>query len=218
MGMAADILIYKGDRIPVGRDQVQHVELTRDIAGFFNRKFGETFPEPQPIFTETPKLRSLSEPLKKMSKSLGERSYIALTDEPEEIYEKVKRAVTETTGILSLSEEELEHRMTTHANAHAEEESLRGMAGVWNLLTLLKLFGDPKEAERIIAVQPIKYGELKKLVASRIGDYFAEFRKKRAIYDKKPSLVWDTLSDGAKRARAVAKKTMTEVRERTGLR
>mgnify|MGYP001575707263 CR=1 FL=1 len=85
---AADILAYKGELVPVGRDQVQHVELTSDIARFFNNKFGDFFPETKPLLTDVPKLRSLTDPLKKMSKSLGEKSYVALTDGPEAIQEK----------------------------------------------------------------------------------------------------------------------------------
>jgi tryptophanyl-tRNA synthetase len=215
---AADILLYKADRVPVGRDQVQHVELTRDIARFFNNKFGAYFPEAQPLLTDTPKIKSIVDPLKKMSKSLGEKSCIALTDEPEEIYEKLKRATTETTGILSLSEEELEHRLSLHAAAHADEEGLRGMAGVWNLLTMLRTFGKPQEADRIFAAQPIKYGELKKLLATRIAEYFAEFRENRKKIAKNPKKVWDILAAGGKKARAEAKKTMTEVRKKVGLR
>jgi len=214
---AADILMYKGDRVPVGRDQVQHVELTRDVARFFNNKFGRTFPEAEPLLTETPKLKSLTDPLKKMSKSLGERSYIALTDEPEVILAKIKSAVTESTGILTLTEEELEHRLQLHDEAHQDEEALRGQAGVWNLLTLLRLCGDKKEADRILAAQPIKYSELKQLVAKRVADRFADFRRKRKALAAKPEQVWAILADGAKKARSVAKKTMKEVRKTIGL-
>ncbi len=211
---AADILIYKGDRVPVGRDQVQHVELTRDIARFFNNKFGETFPEARPLLTDTPKLHSLSDPLKKMSKSLGEKSYITLTDEPEEIYEKIKRAVTETTGVLSITEEELERRL----GAHGDDESLKGIGGVYNLLTLLKTFGLPGEADRVLATQPIKYAELKHLVATRIAEHFAFFRANRKKLEKNPAKVRRILAAGAKKARAAARATMKEVRKKVGLR
>ncbi len=100
--MSADILMYKGNTIPVGRDQVQHVELTRDIARFFNNKFGVTFPEAEPLLSDIPKVQSLADPLKKMSKSLGEKSYIAIFDEPEVIAEKMKQAVTTPEGVESL--------------------------------------------------------------------------------------------------------------------
>jgi tryptophanyl-tRNA synthetase len=216
--MAADILLYHAAIVPVGDDQSQHVELTRDIAHFFNNRFGETFPESKPLYTETPKLKSLTNPLKKMSKSLGERSLIALTDEPEVIYDKIRSAVTESTGIISLSEEELEHKMALHSEAHEEDQSLRGLAGVWNLFTLLKTFGSAEEADRILATQPIKYAELKRLVATRIAEHFADFREKRKKLAARPKKIWDVLDAGAKEARGVAKKTMTEVRERIGIR
>ncbi len=215
---AADILIYKGDRVPVGRDQIQHIELTRDVARFFNNRYGEFFPEAAPLLTDTPKIRSLNDPLKKMSKSLGERSFIALTDEPDVIYDKVKSAVTESTGVLSLSEEELEHKLITHADAHEDDEALRGQAGVWNLLAILKLVGKPGEADRIFAAQPIKYSELKRLVADRVAEHFAAFRAKRKKLAKEPEQVREILDAGAKKARAAAKKTMDEVRRLIGIR
>lgn len=214
---AADILLY-GDRVPVGRDQVQHVELTRDIARFFNNRFGETFPEPSPILTEVPKLRSLTEPLKKMSKSFGERSYVALTDEPEVIAEKLKKAVTESTGIIALGENELEHRLALHEAAHRDEENLEGIAGVWNLIVMLRIFGRPGEADRVFAAQPLKYADLKRLVAERIAEHFAIFRGNRKKLARNPAKVWAILKTGGKKARAVATKKMAEVRKKTGLR
>jgi len=214
---AADILAYKGALVPVGRDQVQHVELTRDIGRFFNNKFGETFPETKPLLTDVPKLRSLTDPLKKMSKSLGDKSYVALTDEPDAISEKLKRAVTETTGILSMTEAELEHAMGLHAGAH-DDERLRGMAGVWNLLTMLRIFGRPEEADRIMAAQPIRYGDLKKLVAQRISEHFVMFRANRRKLAADPDKVDGILAAGAKKARLVAKKTLEEVRKKIGIR
>jgi len=215
---AADILIYKGQLVPVGRDQTQHVELTRDVAHFFNNRFGQTFPEAKPIYTETPKLKSLADPLKKMSKSLGERSWVALTDEPDVIYEKIKSAVTESTGIIPFSEEELEHKLSLHDEAHADEQQLRGAAGAWNLLTMLRVFGSRDEADRILAAQPIKYSELKKLAAARIAEYFAGFRAKRKKLLSRPSTITDILAAGAKKARNEAKKTMVEVRKKIGIR
>ncbi|MDD5731366.1 MAG: tryptophan--tRNA ligase [Patescibacteria group bacterium] len=99
---AADILLYDADFVPVGVDQVQHVELSRDIARFFNNKFGKTFKEPQPKLTNIPKVMSLTHPDKKMSKSDGEKSCIFLSDEPEEIMEKIKKAVADKVGLENL--------------------------------------------------------------------------------------------------------------------
>ena len=203
---AADILIYKGELVPVGMDQIQHVELTRDIARFFNNKFGVFFPETKPKLTETPKLLSLTDPLKKMSKSLGEKSYIALTDTPEMIEAKLKRAMTESSGILPAD------------TASGDDETQRGYAGAKNLLEMLRIFGSQKEADRTLATPPIKYGELKMLVAKRIAEHFAEFRKHRAELAKNPKKVRAALDQGAKKARTVAAKTMRDVRVRIGIR
>ena len=87
---AADILIYKADFVPVGRDQVQHLELSRNIAVRFNNQFGTYFPEPHPLLTETPKLVSLADPTKKMSKSLGDKHFVGLFEEEESIRKKIK--------------------------------------------------------------------------------------------------------------------------------
>jgi tryptophanyl-tRNA synthetase len=204
--------------VPVGVDQVQHVELTRDIARFFNNKYGlEFFPETKPLLTETPKLRSLTEPVRKMSKSLGEKSYVALSDEPEVILEKMKRAVTETTGRLSMTEAEVERQISELAGSEADE-NLKGMAGVWNLVAMLRIFGKKGEAERIVNAQPIRYGDLKALVATRIAEHFADFRKKRAALAKDPAKVRRALNAGAKQARKVAQANMKELRKIIGLR
>ena len=93
---AADILVYKANFVPVGKDQVQHLELSRNIAVRFNKQFGEFFPEPEPLLTEVQKLASLADPTKKMSKSLGEKHYIGLFEEEAKIVKKVKSAVTDT--------------------------------------------------------------------------------------------------------------------------
>ena len=189
------------------------------MAHFFNNKFGgQTFPEPKPLLTETPKIRSLADPLKKMSKSLGEKSSLILTDEPDVIYSKLKSAVTETTGIIKLSEEELEHRLSIHPEGHADEEAeLRGAAGVWNLLTILKLVGAGKEAERIFSLQPMKYGELKRLVAERVAEHFAPFRAKRAKLAADPTYLKRILREGAIIARTEAKTMMKNVKKIIGV-
>lgn len=216
---AADILIYGGTGVPVGIDQVQHVELTRDIARFFNNKYGAgLFAEPKPLLTEIPKLRSLTDPLKKMSKSHGERSLIALNDDPETILTKVKRAVTETSGMVSVNAEALEKRLADREDLAKHEEELRGAAGVHNLLAILSMCGKEKEAETFFRDQPMKYGELKGLVAEAIADRFADFRSRRAKLAADQHKVEKVLADGGKRARAVAQETMTKVRKAIGIR
>src|SRR5690606_32980041 len=92
---AADILLYKAHLVPVGEDQLQHIELTRDIARRFNNTFGSVFPEPEAYMTSTARIMALNDPERKLSKSVP-GSYIALSDPPEEIRRKISRAVTDT--------------------------------------------------------------------------------------------------------------------------
>lgn len=199
---AADILLFRANAVPVGADQVQHVELARDIAGFFNNKFGATFEEPKPLLTESPKIMSLTEPLQKMSKSGGEKSYVALTDEPEVVREKLAKAVTEPTGVIN------EKKAETDA----------GMRGAYNLLEFLKLFGNQKEYDRFKKMKKISYKELKEKVAEEIVEHFAEYRKSRKELEKDPVKVKKILADGAKQAGKTALQTMKEVRGKVGLR
>jgi tryptophanyl-tRNA synthetase len=216
---AADILMYHGQFVPVGRDQVQHVELTRNIARFFNNKYGvEFFPEAEPLLTEIPKLRSLNDPLKKMSKSLGEKSYVALSDEPEAILKKIKSAVTNTDGLITMNEKEVEEALAVPPDERSDEETLRGQAGIWNLVTLLRLFGREGEAAQAIEAQPLKYGELKPLVAERVAEHFAAFRERKAELMAKPDEVREIYAAGAARARQQAAETMAQVREIIGIR
>jgi tryptophanyl-tRNA synthetase len=195
---AADILIAKATLVPVGVDQVQHVELTRDIARFFNHRFGETFGEPRPVLTETPKVMSLSDPTKKMSKSVPE-SFISCADDPETIRAKMRRAVTDTGP----------------AKKGAEKSP-----GVKNLFSLLAEFGEAEDLgrmERAFRDGSIRYVDLKDLAAKRLADHFAEFRKKRAVFIKDSEKVMRIFDKGAKKIRVVAKKTMLEVRQKIGL-
>lgn len=193
---AADILLYHGNTVPVGQDQVQHVELTRDVAKWFNNKYGAFFEEPKALLTQVPKVMSLLEPEKKMSKSLGEGQVIELGDEPEVIEKKLKKAVTATTG-----------------GAKAP--------GVENLLMLLEQFGSKKVYNEFVKAEKagnIRYGDLKMELAKAVSDYFAEFRKKRKALLADPKKLNKILFEGADRARPVAEETMKKVREMVGVR
>lgn len=193
---AADILLYRGTRVPVGQDQIQHLELTRDCARWFNNRYGEYFAKIKPLLTETPKIMSLLEPAKKMSKSAGENDCIGLGDEPEIIEKKIKRAVTATTG--------------------------GGKApGAENLLQLLKQFAGGAEYKKFAAAEKdgaIRYGELKQELARVIVNYFAAFRKKRAALLADQGKLEKILAAGAERARQAAEKTLGEVRKLVGIR
>ncbi|MDD2807409.1 MAG: tryptophan--tRNA ligase [Patescibacteria group bacterium] len=190
---AADILIYHATAVPVGVDQDQHVELTRQIAKFFNNRFGQTFAEPKTLHTETPKVMSLLEPDKKMSKSLGDNHCIYLDDEPEVIAKKISRAVTDTGDGKS--------------------------SGAKNLLDLLNNFSSADVYKKFSADSEkgtLKYSELKKQLANDIGNYFADFRTAKKKIKK--SDLDQILADGARRAQKVAQKTMAEVRAKIGIR
>lgn len=191
---AADIVLYRGTLVPVGQDQVQHVELTRDIARWFNNRYGNYFIEPKVLLTEIPKVMSLLEPTKKMSKSHGLNSVIELADEPEMIANKLKKAVTATEG---------------------------GEApGVQNLLLLLKHFGTKEDLAAFTKAAKdgsIRYGDLKTAVGMALAARFEDFRIKRADLIKHPAKVKKILAEGAAHAEKVATKTMKEVRKLTGL-
>ncbi|MCK4891825.1 MAG: tryptophan--tRNA ligase, partial [Candidatus Pacebacteria bacterium] len=190
---AADILMYKADAVPVGQDQIQHIELTRKIARFFNNKFCNTFPEPKNIITETSKIMSLTNPTKKMSKSHGPKSYIGINDKPEIIQKKMRKAVS-----------------TTEYNKD-----------IYNFYaTLLKKFGSEKNKRCFnekLKNQDIKFSELKNALAEDIANYFKDFREKRKELKKNPEKIKRILNEGSKGARFVAQETMKEVKEKVGL-
>jgi len=193
---AADILMYKGNFVPVGQDQIQHVELTRDTARWFNNRYGEYFPETEALLTETPKIMSLLEPTRKMSKSYGLSHVLELADEPEVILAKLKKAVT--------------------ASEPGEKSP-----GVENLLLLLKNFADETVYNNFVEAEKngtIKYGELKETLAQAIGDYFADFRENRTQYLEDRSFLATVLSEGEIKASKIAKASMKEVRHLIGIR
>ncbi|KKS52620.1 MAG: Tryptophan-tRNA ligase [Candidatus Magasanikbacteria bacterium GW2011_GWD2_43_18] len=194
--MAADILLYKPEAVPVGDDQIQHLELTRDIAKKFNKRYGEFFAEPKALLTKTPRIKSLLEPTIKMSKSKGLGHVIELADEPAVIEKKLKKAVTATEGG-------------------------EGSPGVENLLLLLQHFGSESSHQAFVAAEKdgsIRYGDLKKAVGDAISTHFASFRTRRKELLDNHNEIADILIDGAHRASEVANKTMEEVRKLVGIR
>jgi len=225
---AADILMYKADAVPVGQDQIQHIELTRKIARFFNNKFGKTFPEPKDIITETPKIMSLIDPTKKMSKSHGPKSYIGINDEPEVIKKKIKKAVSASDfkeliklGILEIGYNNLGHIQIKYTEGNENsKESIIAAHSVVNFNMLLDNFGSNKHKEYFTEKfknQDIKFSELKDALAEDIANYFAPFREKRKELEKNPEEVKKILNEGAEKARVIAKETMKEVKEKVGV-
>ncbi len=190
---SADILMYHATAVPVGRDQEQHLELTREIARFFNNKFGQTFTEPKTVLTETPKIMSLLEPDKKMSKTLGDNHCIYLDDSPEIIQKKIAKAVTDTGDGKS--------------------------TGAQNLLDLVKLFSRDEVYQKLLTTQKtgnLKYSELKTQLAIDVATYFAPFRKKKAKLSD--AVVKKILIKGSAQASKVAVATMRAVRQKIGIR
>jgi tryptophanyl-tRNA synthetase len=194
--MAADILIYKATTVPVGEDQLPHIEFANTISRKFNSQYGQTFPEIKAKLSEGARIMSLNDPAKKMSKSLGPKTYIALNDSPVVIKQKLKKAVTDSG--------------TTRKMTPATE----------NLFLLLKILGKLEHYEEFLDQHNkgiIKYGQLKEVLADDIIDYFAPFREKRKELESKPEYIKEILSDGAESARKIARETIKEVKEKIGL-
>jgi tryptophanyl-tRNA synthetase len=195
--MAADILIYKSNIVPVGEDQLPHIELAREIANRFNKMFGKTFPLPKEALTEGARIMSLDDPTKKMSKTGG--GGILLSDTPEEIWEKVAPAVTDPA------------RKTIHDPGNPD---------VCNIYSLHKIMSLPEQIKLVAdSCRHAKFGclECKKILAKNIADEFEDFRKKRKELEKDPERVREILRVGAEKARKLAAETLAEVKKKTGL-
>lgn len=194
--MAADILLYDTEGVPVGEDQKQHVELTRDIALRFNHWFGETFAVPKPLIQkEGARIMGLDDPTKKMAKSAGSpNNYIALTDDAEIIREKIKHAVTDSGKEVA---------------AGPDKPALT------NLLTIYALLADTNVAALEKKYAGKGYAAFKKDLAEVVVDFVTPVQERLAKTDSKK--VQKILDRGAKDAQKIAKKTMEKVRERVGL-
>jgi len=196
--MASDILLYKGQAVPVGKDQEQHVELARTIAKKFNQKFGKIFPEPETILPKAgAKIMSLTDPKRKMSKSDDPKSYISLFDSLEDITKKIMSAETD-------SGKEVIYNITKKP-------------GLSNLLTIYSLLTDKSTQEIEKQFEGKGYGDFKKSLAKVLIDYLEPFRRKQKELQTRDVYVKDILSKGASRARTIAQSTMQEVRSKMGL-
>jgi tryptophanyl-tRNA synthetase len=195
--MAADITLYKADTVPVGDDQLPHLEFTREIVRRFNYQFGETLIEPQAKLTQTPRIIGL-DGVNKMSKSLN--NHIELAATPEEIQRRVMTMVTDPA------------RQYKTDPGHPE---------VCNVFSLHSIFSTNPAAIDQIEVDcrnaDIGCVAHKKMFAQDLAQALAPFRERRAKLASDPDLVWRILADGADRARAVAQETIAEVRSRVEL-
>ncbi len=194
--MTSDILLYDAKFVPVGNDQDQHLELTRTLARKFNTKFGKTFIEPQALHTEIPRLMSLDDPEKKMSKSRPE-GCLFLDDEPEVIRKKIKRAVTDSGSEVRFGEKE--------------------KPAISNLLLIYSAFSGKtiKQIEKLYIGK--RYGEFKSDLAEVVIEGLAPFQKKKTELKEKLSRILKETEKGNKKAKMIAAKKMQEIKEKIGL-
>ncbi|XP_059153911.1 tryptophan--tRNA ligase, mitochondrial-like isoform X2 [Physella acuta] len=196
---AADIMLYKSTLVPVGEDQTQHIELTRDLARAFNRVHGVVFPDCKMLAGEVSKIRSLRNPLVKMSKSeANEKSRINLTDTPDEIREKIKKAVTDLTSEVTYDPD--------------------NRPGVSNLIEIHLALSDLSVDEVVEEsyLQAEDTGIYKQRLAQVIIDKLAPIRQQILQYQADPGYLAQVLQAGAERASAIAEQTMAEVRLMVG--
>ena len=196
--MAADILLYDTDIVPVGNDQKQHIELTRDIAIRINNAYGETFVVPDGRFLkEGARIMSLDDPTSKMSKSApNEHSRISLLDEPSKIKKSIMRATTDSEGSIRYDVE--------------------NKPGISNLLNIYSVFAGIPVEKLEEQYQGKGYGEFKKDLVEIVCESLAPIKGRYNEIRRSPELV-DILKDGAERANSIAQKTMERVKERFGL-
>jgi tryptophanyl-tRNA synthetase len=195
---AADILIYHAAQVPVGEDQRQHLELTRDLAHRFNTRFGETFLVPEPfIVKETAKILDLQDPTANMSKSNDSQAgVIDLLDDPDVITKKVKRAVTDTDTVIRFDPE--------------------NKPGVSNLLTIYSALSGTPTAELEQQFAGRGYGDLKSELADVLVRFTSAFRDRTNQWLDDVGALDDVLADGAARAQKVAGETLAQVYDAVG--
>lgn len=218
---AADILAYKPESVPVGDDQDQHVELSRDLAKKMNRLFGINFPEPKSLHTGGKRIMDLVHPEKKMSKSLG--GGILLNDSPEVIEKKLKKAVSSSEPRVIR-----EAFKAARAGAKAVDREWKGdenlkkqYQGVRNLFTILLSLGSVEQIatwETQADTGELRFAEFKPSLTTIIANHFALFRERREKLVKDTAFVDGVIADGAKKASAVAETTLLEVQQKMGLR
>ncbi len=195
---AADILMYKAALVPVGVDQVQHVELTRRIARAFNHRFGVTFPEPEPVLTSLPKLLGI-DGKQKMSKSLDNHIPLSLFADPKKLRKRLAKFATDP---------------------HREKREDPGNPDICNIHTMHKAVSSIEDLAWVrvgCTTAGIGCADCKGRLADNLDAHFAAYVTRRAELATKPDIVRDVLEAGAAKARVIARETMREVREKIGL-
>ncbi|KNF07670.1 tryptophan--tRNA ligase TrpS [Gottschalkia purinilytica] len=195
--MASDILLYQTDAVPVGEDQKQHLELARDLAERFNNRYSETFKIPEPMISKVgARIMSLQEPTKKMSKSDEDKNaFILLLDEPDDIRRKLKRAVTDSIGVVK----------------HSDEQP-----GIKNLLTIYSKISGENIEEIEKRYEGKGYGKFKEDVAEVIIEGLRPVREKANYLLKNKDHLEEIYMNGANKAEAVARKTLRKVYKKVG--
>ncbi len=196
--MAADILLYDTDIVPVGEDQIQHVELTRDIAKRFNKKFGETFVVPKYQVSKVGyRIKDLRNPLKKMSKSDATgKGVIFLTDKPDEIYEKITKATTDNIGVVKYDK--------------------INQPGISNLLEIMSLVTKTEVEQLVNQYKSYKYSDFKKQVADAVIQFLKPYQQKINDYLQDKTELETYLQDGLSRAKQMSSKKIDVVKKKVG--
>jgi len=194
--MAADILLYDADAVPVGNDQRQHLEITRRIARTFNKRFGKTFKEPETLYTKTPRVMSLSDPTKKMSKSVP-KGCLFLSDSPATIRKKIMSAQTDSQKSIGFDP--------------------KNRPGVSNLVSIYSAFSGKEEDVIVKKYKGKGYAEFKKDLADILVESLSEFQKKRAALLKDKHKIMKILEEGDKKANSIAEKKLEEAKKKAGL-
>lgn len=196
--MAADILLYNPDYVPVGDDQKQHVELTRDLAHRFNNLYSETFKMPEPLVAKVgARIMSLDDPSKKMSKSdRGDKGCIYLLDDPKTARKKIMSAVTDSIGIIQLDQ--------------------KNQPGLYNLIEIASALTNRDMEDIVEEFKGKGYGELKKYVADVVC---AELERIQSRYYEiiNSDTIEKVIADGAIKAQRIAYKTLAKVKRKVGL-
>jgi tryptophanyl-tRNA synthetase len=201
--MAADILIVRSHLVPVGKDQVQHLEMTRDMAGYFNQAYGELFPMPQEKLGPTPVVPGIDG--LKMSKSYG--NTIDLFAEGKALEKTVMAIVTDSTPVDQPKNPDACHVFALY----------KLFATAAELEQLETLYRNPLHNAETRQGKPFGYGHAKKMLLAKIDEHFAPARQRRKELVANPGLVEEVLQAGAKRARAVAQVTLQLVRQAVGM-
>lgn len=196
--MAADILLYDADYVPVGVDQKQHVELTRNLAERFNHRYGDTFVVPTPLVEKVgAKVYSLQEPTKKMSKSeTNPKGTIDLLDEPAVARKKIMSAVTDSIGIV--------------------QYDMENQPGISNLLTILSSLSGESIDSITTRYEGKGYGDFKKEVGAAVFDFLSDLQAKyKEIMTS--GLIEKVIKEGDEKARFIARKKVSKVKKKIGL-